>query len=201
MQVSHPVGDQPLMAGDDTHEPARAGFRMAIIAASAASFAVVSGAAAYLGYLAMFTGFFSYDDEGVLLLTLRTFISGRALYDQIAIQYGPFYFETMGALGALGVPFDHDSGRFITLGVWLAIALLAGIAVFVFTRNLALGLSTHLITFATAATLTNEPMHPGGLVMLLTIGIAAVALIRGCRSSGRWPFLAIGALAAAAGRT
>jgi len=198
MQASKPVADQALATGDDSAEPRRGPFRLAFIALSVASFAATTGVAAYLGYLSMFTGFFAYDDEGVLLLTLRTFVSGQALYDQIAIQYGPFYFETMGALGGLGVPFDHDSGRFITLAVWLAIALLAGIAVLVFTRNLALGLATQLITFATAATLTNEPMHPGGLVMLLVVGIASVALVGAGRWSGPWPFVAIGALTAAA---
>ena len=198
MHASQPVADQSLATGDDAHAPVSGRFRLAIIAVSVVSFAATTAAAAYLGYLAMFTGFFAYDDEGALLLTLRAFVSGQALYDQISIQYGPFYFETMGALGALGVPFDHDSGRFITLAVWLAIALLSGVAVFAFTRNLALGLATQLITFATAATLTNEPMHPGGLVMLLVVGIAAVALVGAGRWSGRWPFVVIGALTAAA---
>jgi hypothetical protein len=175
-----------------------ASIRVGIIAASGAIFAATTAVAAYLGYLWMFTGFAAYDDEGFMLGALRAFMSGQALYDKIDIQYGPFYFEFFGLLGALGVPFDHDSGRLVTLAVWLAIALLAGVAVFVFTRNLALGLCTQLITFGTAVTLTNEPMHPGGLVLLLIIGIASVALISAGRWSGPWPFFAMGAMAAAA---
>jgi hypothetical protein len=123
-----------------------------VVALAAATFAAVTAVMAYLGYLWMFTGFASYDDEGFMLVTLRSFISGQALYDKIVVQYGPFYFEVFGVLGRLGVPFDNDSGRLVTLAVWLTIALLSAIAVFLFTRSLALGLGTQLITFATAVT-------------------------------------------------
>lgn len=167
-------------------------------AASVAAFLAASAAAAYFGYLWMFTGFSLYDDEGFILIALRAFIHGQAMYDKVVVQYGPAYFEYFGLFGALGVPFDHDSGRFVTLAMWLAIALLSGVAVFVFTRHLALGLATHLITFGTAITLTVEPMHPGALVSLLVIGIAAVALISAGRWSGPWPFAVMGALTAAA---
>src|SRR5450759_4889335 len=189
--------DRPLAAGGDSTESAHANMRAGMIAASGAIFAAATAVAAYLGYLWMFTGFKAYDDEGAMLISLRSFVAGQALYDKVVLQYGPFYFEFFGLFGALGVPFDNDSGRFVTLAVWLAIALLAGVAVFAFTRNLALGLSTHLITFATA-TLTSEPMHPSGLVCLLVIGIASVALISAGRWSGPWPFLVTGALTAAA---
>ncbi len=171
--------------------------RAALIAASASGFAAATALAAYIGYLRMFTGFTAYDDEGAMLVSLRSFMSGHALYDQVVLQYGPFYFEVFRVLGMLGVSFDNDSGRLVTLAVWLSIALLAGVAVFAFTRNLGLGLTAYLITFATSA-LTAEPMHPAGLLMLLVIGIAAVALFSAGRWSGRWPFLAMGALTAAA---
>ena len=172
--------------------------RIALIAASSAIFAVATAVSAYLGYLFMFTRFTNTDDEGFMLVALRSFISGHPLYDQIVVQYGPFYFEFFGVLGALGVTFDTDNGRLITLAIWVAIALLAGIAVFVFTRNLALGLTTHLITFAIGESFISEPMHPAGLVTLLVIGIAAVALLSAGRWSGPGPFFAMGALAAAA---
>ena len=168
-----------------------------LIATSSASFAAATAVAAYVGYLRMFTGFLGTDDEGYILIALRSFLSGHALYDKVVLAYGPFFFEIFGLLGALGVSFDNDSGRFVTLAVWLAMALVAGVAVFVFTRNLALGLCTHLITFATAS-LTSEPMHPGGLLSFLLIGIAAVALISSGRWLGPWPFFVIGALTAAA---
>jgi hypothetical protein len=168
-----------------------------LAAASAALFAALTATVAYVGYLWMFTGFGPYDDEGFMLVALRGYNSGHALYDQVSVQYGPFFFELFSVVGALGVPFDNDSGRLVTLAVWLAMALISGIAVFAFTRNLALGLSTQLIAFGAAVTLTNEPMHPGGLILLMLTGIAAVALIGAGRWTGPWPFAVMGALAAA----
>lgn len=167
-------------------------------AASVAAFAAASAVAGYFGYLWMFTGFTVYDDEGFMLIALRAFIHGQALYDKVVVQYGPAYFEFFNLFAAFGVPFDHDSGRFVTLAMWLGIALVSGVAVLVFTRNLALGLATHLLTFGTAITLTVEPMHPAALVCLLVIGILAVALISAGRWSGPWPFFVTGALVAAA---
>lgn len=168
------------------------------MAASAVLFAAQTAIVAYVGYLWIFTGFHSYDDEGFMLIALRGYISGHALYDQISVQYGPFFFEFFRVFGVLGVPFDNDSGRLVTLAVWLAIALLSGVAVFAFTRNLALGLTTQLIAFGSLAALTNEPMHPGGLVLLLVTGVASIALISAGRWSGRRPFFLMGALVAAA---
>jgi hypothetical protein len=185
-----------MAAGSDSTASPNARIRASLIAAPVAIFAATTAATAYIGYLMMFTGFANYDDEGFMLISLRSYLSGQALYDKIIVSYGPFYYEVFGILGALGVPFDNDSGRLVTLVIWLAIALLAGVAVFVFTRNLGIGLATQLITFATAA-LTSEPMHPGALVSLMIIGIGAVALFSAGRWSGRWPFLIIGALTAA----
>ena len=197
MRASPTVASRPLTARGSSSERAHENVRRIIYAGSGAMFAATTVVSAYLGYLLMFTGFQSYDDEGAMLVSLRSFISGHALYDQIVLQYGPFYFEFFGLFAALGVPFDNDSGRLVTLALWLAIALLTGVAIFAFTRNLALGLSTQLIIFATAA-LTGEPMHPGALVLLLIFGIVSVALISAARWSGRWPYILIGALASAA---
>lgn len=82
-----------------------------ILAAAGVIFAAATALGGYLAYLSVFTGFMPYDDEGYVLVTLRSFITGQPLYDRVFTQYGPFYFEFFGLLGALGVPFDHDSGR------------------------------------------------------------------------------------------
>jgi hypothetical protein len=168
---------------------------------SAAIFAVTTTISAYLGYLTIFTGFFPYDDEGYMLVSLRSFIAGQALYDRVFTQYGPFPFEVFGALGALGLNFDHDTGRLVTLAMWIGLSLLIGVAVFVFTRNLGLGLATQLVAFSTATTLTDEPMHPDGLVVLLVMGIAAAPLLLGMRTPRPRFFIAVGVLAAAAALT
>ena len=158
-------------------------------------FALLTSATAYVGYLLMFTGVNPADDEGFMLESLRSFVGGQSLYDQIGLQYGPFYFETFGALGKAGVSFDLDSGRLITLGVWLATALLAGIAVFSFTRNLGLGLAAQLTSFVVGTGFIYEPMHPSGLATLLVVGIEATAMVAISRGSARRPFALMGALA------
>jgi len=197
MHASSSTSD-PLLVVGDVSRNLRASTRNYLIAASGVLFAAQTGVLAYLGYLWMFSGFQPYDDEGSMLIALRGYISGHALYDQISIQYGPFFFEFFRVFGALGMPFDLDSGRLVTLAVWLAIALLSGVAVFVFARNLALGLSTQLIAFGSIPALTHEPMHPGGLVLLLVTGVAAIAMMSAGHRSYRKPFLLIGALVAAA---
>src|SRR5258708_22030904 len=95
-------------------------------AAAVAGFAVVSAVAAYFGYLWMFSGFTSYDDEGFMLIALRGFISGHSLYDKVVVQYGPAYFEFFGLFGALGGPFAHHPWRYATPRIRFAVPLLAG---------------------------------------------------------------------------
>ncbi len=168
MQASSSVAGGPLGDAGGSNDSGCGRARSIILVGSGATFVATTAVATYLGYLRMFTGFQNYDDEGFMLVALRSFISGHALYDKIFVPYGPFFFEFFGLVGALGVPFDNDSGRLVTL-----------------------------ITFATAA-LTGEPMHPGGLVLLLILGIAAVALLGAGRWSGPWPFVVVGALAGAA---
>src|SRR5258708_12976699 len=123
--------------------------RASIIAACTAIFAAATAFTAYLGYLLMFIGFTTYDDEGFMLISLRAYLSGQALYDKVVVQYGPFYYEFFGIFGALGVPFDNDSGRLVTLAVWVALSFLAGVSVFVFTQTLGPGPAPPLFTFAT----------------------------------------------------
>ena len=45
------------------------------------------------------------DDEGYVTLTLRSFVDGNALYDDVYSQYGPgFYAFVGGAMDLLGSP-------------------------------------------------------------------------------------------------
>jgi hypothetical protein len=172
--------------------------QLLISALSILVFGVCTAVVTYLGYLLMFTQYQIYDDEGIFLLALRSFVSGQALYDRIVLPYGPFYFEVFRLLAALGVPLDHDSGRVMSLVLWSAVTLLVGVATSVFTRNLFLGAATLLVSFATSLPFASDPMHPSCLLTLLVIGIEAIALAGAGRWSGRWPWVAIGALVAAA---
>jgi hypothetical protein len=126
-------------------------------------------------YVAMFTVFQPYDDEGYLLVSLKGHMAGHALYEDVFSQYGPFYYLFNSTLfRVLGLEVTHDAGRLTTLGLWLAAAVVGGLAVAFLTRSLLLGLAGQILFTGTLSTLGNEPMHPGGLLGFL---VAAIALV------------------------
>ena len=82
------------------------------------------------GYLASFSSFAIYDDEGYVMISLQSYQEGNALYDQTYTQYGPAFFQVSGLLhNILKLPITHDIVRFKTLAMWLLSSILAGIVV------------------------------------------------------------------------
>ncbi len=74
----------------------------------------------------MFTGFSDYDDEGYMLLSLKSFLDHGWLYDPLNV-YGPFYYEFWGAVFSIfGMPVNHDGGRMVTMVVWVLRACSSG---------------------------------------------------------------------------
>jgi hypothetical protein len=135
--------------------------------------------AAPFAYMAMFSGFHAYDDEGYFLILLRDYLSGQPLLSPATPVYGPFFFETMAAVfKLLGLAPSHDAGRFVTAVVWLLSSLLAGVAVFRMTRNLWLAVGAELLAFQSLVALTNEPMSPQGLIALLLAALVTTATFR-----------------------
>jgi hypothetical protein len=138
------------------------------LATAVAVYAVVAFAAALAAYFAIFTQFASYDDEGTILMTLRAFVHGEALYRDVYSAYGPFYYELFGGFFALtGRAVTTDAGRLIVVFVWVGISLAMGLVAQRLTRSLALGVAGMIATFGALFTLINEPMHPQGLCALL----------------------------------
>jgi len=149
---------------------------------TALGFTVATCALAPLAYMTMFSGFTPYDDEGSFLITLRDYLAGHSLYTQIFSIYGPLYYEVMGGLfKVFGVEPGHDSGRFVTLGIWLIGSLAAGLGAYRLTHSLWLGLSAQLVTFHVLVSLVSEPMHPAGLASLLLVCMAVAAGFRSAR--------------------
>ncbi|HEV2029392.1 MAG TPA: hypothetical protein VGS16_12810 [Candidatus Dormibacteraeota bacterium] len=141
----------------------------------------------------MFSVFHAYDDEGYFLVTLRDYIHGHADYNQI---YGPFFYEVMGAVFRIpGLDVTTDSGRVVTLVLWLLTSLVGGIAVLTLTRDLWLGVAGQFLTFHALSALTSEPMHPSGLISFLLVGLVAIAAGKS-RTPRTWALL-VGALIAA----
>lgn len=162
-----------------------------------ALYALVAMAAAIAAYLALFTQFAPYDDEGTLLVTLKAFVHGDVLYRDIYSEYGPFYYEVFGGLFALsGHAVTTDASRSIVIVIWVATSFLFGLATQRLTGRLMLGISGMIVAFAALYVLTGEPMHPQGLSVLLLGGFTLLA-VRGPTSRVAWAGAGCGALLAA----
>ncbi len=132
--------------------------------------------------MAMFTGFQPYDDEGYFLVILKDYLAGQPLLSPAVPVNGPFFSETMGGLfRLLGADPGQDSGRYVTLGIWLIASLIAGLSAYRLTRNLWLGLNAELLMFHVLSAITNEPMSPSGLVGLLLVSMVVAASFRSAR--------------------
>ncbi len=181
-------------AGERFREPAR---RLAAVGA----IGVTAAAGLPLAYYAMFSGFREYDDEGYLLLSLRDYARGAALYDAVYSQYGPAYYQLLTALfGALGVGFTHTAGRTLVLALWLAAGVLCAAATYRLTGNLAVTVGTQLLVVQTLLPMRNEPPHPGGLLAVLLAGTALAGTLPGGgpRAIAGWRGGLLGGLLAAA---
>jgi hypothetical protein len=160
------------------------------------AFAAVTAVLAPVAYLAMFTGFHPYDDEGYFLVTLRDYMSGHPLLTPYTPLYGPFFYEAMSGLFKLfGLQPGHDVGRYVTAAVWLIASLAGGLAAYRLTRSLWLGVVAQGATFCVLSALVNEPMTTYGLSSLLVLCLVLAAGLRPSRL--RAAAALIGAIAAA----
>ena len=57
------------------------------------AFAAVTLVNILIAVPSMFVGFESYDDQGYMLIALRSFSDHGSLYKNVFTQYGPFYYE------------------------------------------------------------------------------------------------------------
>jgi hypothetical protein len=145
-------------------------------------YAVVALAAFIAAYFAIFTVFATYDDEGTLLITLKAFVHGDPLYKEIWSVYGPFYYELFGGFFKLfGITITTDASRSIVLVLWVGASLLVGVASQKITGRLSIGLAAMVSAFAALSILTNEPMHPQGLCVVLIGALVLVAATGGNR--------------------
>ncbi|HEX3360623.1 MAG TPA: hypothetical protein VHS74_06475 [Solirubrobacterales bacterium] len=163
---------------------ALAGDRRLRLVIAVIGFAAVTLLTVLVAHPRMFSGFGYYDDEGYMLSALRGFIKHGELYDRVFTQYGPFYYEFWGGIFSLfGIDVTHDSGRTVTMIVWVLASLGFGLVMWRMTRSAVIGIGTQILAFNTLTALTAEPMHPVGLIALLLATILAVAVFVGERES------------------
>ncbi len=146
-------------------------------AIAVAAYGALTVALAAAAYVAIFSIFNGYDDEGTLLVSLQAFAEGDALYRDIYSPYGPFYYELFGGLFALtGWDVTNEASRTIVIIAWLLTAVLMGVATQRLTGRLLLGLAATLVAFNILDVVVLEPMHPHGLSALLLAVFIMVAV-------------------------
>lgn len=150
---------------------------------TAFALAAVTIVLAPVAYVSMFSGFHAYDDEGIFLASLKDYLSGHPVLTPYVPLYGPFFYEVVGGLfKVLGIQPTHDSGRWLTLAIWLIASAVAGLAAVRLTRKLWLGVGAQMLTFIVLIVLDNEPMSTYGMTSLLLLAVAWAAAFR-----STWP--------------
>ncbi len=146
---------------------------------------VVSGAVVLFGlalsfaFHAMFARMLSLD-EGYLMITIRGFLDGHALYDPLFTQYGPvYYLYQLLARGLLHIPLTHDATRWLGIFHWLTASAVLGLAGRRLTGSALGGLFVFALAVVHLSELANEPGHPQELVIvLMALGALAATKVR-----------------------
>ena len=134
------------------------------------------------GYWLMYSQFAVYDDEGFFDYSLKLFVDGHAMYNQVFSDYGPFYYLVFGGLfSVLGHSPTTDAGRLIQLTLWVVTSLGVGAITHRLTGRLSLGAASMATVFLLLTGATSEPMHASMLndfVEMLIVLVLAFGLRR-----------------------
>jgi hypothetical protein len=124
--------------------------------------------AATAGFSYAFSTFFSYDDEGYLAISIRTFLGGKPLYSETYSQYGPAFYLFEYLLAFL--PTDtttHTFSRIHALTCWIGSCTLLAWTVFRLSRSLAAMIVAYVAAFFCLTYLAHEPRHPHAFCALV----------------------------------
>jgi hypothetical protein len=140
-------------------------------------YAVLICACAVLAYYWEFQGFSGWDDEGYLMMTIKQFLQGHKLFDEVYTQYGPFYYAFKWLIFRLtGAPVTNDSVRFIAVGIWLLYPCFCSWAILRVCKSLSMAaLCFAMVSVATSRVLRWEPGHPNDLSGLLLTALVFAA--------------------------
>jgi len=150
-------------------------------------------------YYRMFTEFSPWDDEGALIVTVKQFLGGTKLYNQISVPYGPIYYFYNWALRTLTTtPVTHDAVRMSSLIPWLLTALVSAWIIFRFTNSIALATAGHLLVFRNLhGYFHKEPGHPQELCIFVLVCIVASGIVASIPKTRLLGMILLGALPAA----
>lgn len=152
------------------------------------------------GYWRMFAHFPGYDDEGYILLTVRSYLEHGGLYGKVYSQYGPGFYVLLEGLQRLtGAAIDHEFARWFTLSLWGGGAAGAGALVGRVTRSRSMAWFTGVTIFIYLHQFNLEAFHPGAVVVFLLPVLLWVMLELIRRERTGWAAAAAGAGAAGLG--
>jgi hypothetical protein len=125
-----------------------------------------------------------YDDEGYVMMTLKSFLENHPLYEDTYTQYGPsFYLLTAPLHNVLGYPLTHHAVRLKTALLWVVPVLLTMGIMLKLSGNRLLSLTTSCMVAVHLGRLALEPGHPQEVSLLMNM----VGLWLLCdRSPRRW---------------
>ncbi len=149
--------------------------RLLRAAFSALLWAAAVGLCAAYAYFSIFSRFHSYDDEGFILISLKWFFAGHALYDQVYSCYQPGFYVVHWLIFQLcGAQLSHDNIRLLTLVFWMGGAGLNGLTTYRLTRNAILSVLVLLLSTRCLDGFANEPGHPQALAYVVVAGLTTL---------------------------
>ncbi len=161
-------------------------------------YATLAAALAVVGWLLLNTSFLLHDDEGYVLLSLRSYSEHGRLYDLVFTQYGPVPFLYHDLIHrCLDLPITNTLGRALTLLHWVGAAAASGLIAWRLSSRYWAGLVAMALVFAHLRQNTWEPSHPGSFIaFVVATGLAVVLelLWRGRQRAAWLTFGAAGAL-------
>jgi hypothetical protein len=148
-------------------------------------------------YFWSFIGFSDWDDEGYVMIGLRSLLQGNTLYDHVYSQYGPFYYLVQGSLyTSLHMQVTHDAVRAIMGFFWFLSAVLCSWSVYRLTRSWILTGAGFIGAIKVLQFVTLSPGHPEQICAALLFAVLVSACYLGDRPS-IWVASVLGALIAA----
>jgi hypothetical protein len=143
---------------------------------------------AALAYYEIFGMFAAYDDEGYMMLTVKHFLAGHPLYEEVRTLYGPaYYFYKWLIHEVVGLPLSHDVVRLTTLAFRLLTGVTAAAAAFGLSRSVSLAAATQILVTHHLALSQNEPGHPQELCALVTMLLVAIPCVAASRRRAWMP--------------
>jgi len=111
-----------------------------------------------------------YDDEGYVMMTLKSFSENHPLYEETYTQYGPsFYLLTSPLHSVLGLPLTHHAVRLKTAFLWAITVLLTMGIMLKLSGNCLLSLTTSCMVAIHLGRLALEPGHPQEISLLMSM--------------------------------